>query len=195
MLWSQQHAALDFFWQLVSPLPTMDRVWCWDAMTQRCLSMLGHLSVPDAHLIQHESMWVPFWNFSFFENIHLTSPFSMICSFWRTKFNKSITEDKFNLIALLYFTLFLPRSHNFLSLRTPPWHCGSLVLCLQHLRLDCLSGASSLDWPSEGWHPVGTATSKSRCVCFLCGRARMLDWWYCDVCLSESVWFNHKHLF
>ncbi|XP_039650630.1 keratinocyte-associated protein 3 isoform X3 [Perca fluviatilis] len=30
-----------------------------------------------------------------------------------------------------------------------------------YLRLDCLSGASSLDWLSEDWHPVGIATSKS----------------------------------
>lgn len=124
------------------------------------------------------------------KNIHLTSHFlcfSIICNSWSVKLSKSITEDKFNLIVLLYFTLFLPRSHNFLSLRTPPWHCGSLVLCWQHVRLDCLSGASSLDWPSEGWHPVGTATSKSRCVCSVCGRVRMLDWRYCDVCLFESL--------
>lgn len=108
MLWSQQHAALDFFWQLVSPLPTTDRVWCWGAMTQMCLSMLGHLSVPDARLIQHESTWVPtfFWNFSFFKNVHHTSHFPIICSLWRMQFNKSITEDKFNLIVLLFFPHF-----------------------------------------------------------------------------------------
>lgn len=66
---------------------------------------------------------------------------------------------------LTLFHTFLPRSHHFLSLRTPPWRCGSLVLYWQRLRLDCLSGASLLDWLSEGWPPVGTATSKSRCVC------------------------------
>lgn len=101
---------------------------------------------------------------------HFPFPLSLpnllfVCNFWGTKFNKSTTEQMFNPIVLLYFTLFLPRSHHSLSLRTPPWRCGSLVLRWQHLRLDCLSGASSLGWLSEGWHPVGTATSKSRCVC------------------------------
>lgn len=55
---SQQHAALVFSWPLVSLLPAMGRVWCWDAMTHRSPSMLGLLSVPSAHLIQHEYMWV-----------------------------------------------------------------------------------------------------------------------------------------
>lgn len=102
----------------------------------------------------------------------------------------------FNPIRLLYFTLFLPRSYHFLSLRTPPWRCGSLVLRWQHLRLDCLFGASSLGWLSEGWHPVGTATSKSRCVCMRV-RVGMLDGCYCDVSLSKSLYdtniYTHTH--
>lgn len=36
----------------------MGRAWCWGVMTQECPSTLGHLSVPNARLIQHESTWV-----------------------------------------------------------------------------------------------------------------------------------------
>lgn len=100
----------------------------------------------------------PFDSTRIYVSTNLTfSPILPISLRWGSKFNKSITGETFNLILLYYFTLFLPRLHHFLSPRKPRWRCGSLVLCCQRLRLDCLSGASSLDWLSEGWHPAGDA--------------------------------------
>lgn len=74
----------------------------------------------------------------------------------------------------------------FLCLRTPPWHCGSLVLCWQQLSLACQSGASSLVWLSEGWQPVGTATSKSRCVSVCYAWYECLSDW---ICVWLRCWF------
>lgn len=136
--------------------------------------MLGHLSMPGARLTQHEFMWVQTFilhYFILFKNVYSTSHslcFSQICSlsaiFGAWNALKSSEKECSTSRVLLYFTPFLSCFCRLLSVRTPPWRCGSRVLRWQHLRLDCLCGVLSLVWLSEAWHPVGTATSKSRCV-------------------------------
>lgn len=115
--------------------------------------------------------------------INARSPVSAQCPFDTTRIyvSEQCNVLCFFLFFYVFFLLFMNiteevvivnhnwfSSHLLLPLRTPPWPCGSPVLCCRQLRPACQCGASSWDWLSEGLPPVERATSKSRWVS-LCG--------------------------
>lgn len=120
--------------------------------------------------------------------INARSPVGAQCPFDSTRIYVSANWRK----NAHFFDILVTKSL-LLNVRIPPWLCGSPVPCCRLQRWDCRCGASSLLWLSEDCFPVGTDTSKSRCVSL-----RGVDRFAGRVCLifrltqTCSQWFKHK---